>query len=376
VLPAEPESFQSVTTFSITHTGRFTEYALPSGFDAASLADGPSPYTTVWFPSCDGTANISRLSAGTGAVATFKPPAGYAPYGCVLGKAAGYFWYPLANASDSAVDFARVTTSGAIGVFDTDVAAVWAISNIVQRADGSAWFGARFRAGYCRTVSGTPGIVEGISASGLIGAPIHLPQAWTCPASAGCFCVGYYEPIALAEAADKNLYVTAYFAGGYNGYSGSAVLKVPAAGSITRFALPSGAVAVSIWPGGTGALPIASGPDGALWLGESGLNRIARMTTSGSFSSAGVPTAASGISSITAVPGTIDSASALWFTESSANKIARIGTLSKTITEITVPSAGARPVGIIPCEPAVCGTHGGVWFAEPGVRKIARYNFP
>jgi hypothetical protein len=330
----------------------------------------------VWFPACDGTADISRLTAASGAVATFKAPAGYTSFQCALGKAGGYFWYPLTSVSDSSVDVARVTTAGAISIVDTDVAGAWDVTNIVQGADGRAWFGARFRAGYCRTVSGTPGIVEGISASGVIGAPIHLPQAWICPASAGCFCFGYYEPIAIAEAADKNLYATAYFAGGYNGYSGSAVLKVPLAGGITVFALPKGAVTISIWPGGLGALPIAGGPDGALWVGESGLNRIARMTASGAFSSAGVPTAASGISSITAVPGTIDGASALWFTESSANKIARISTLTKTITEITVPSAGARPVGIIPCEPAVCGTHGGVWFAEPGVKKIARYNFP
>jgi virginiamycin B lyase len=75
------------------------------------------------------------------------------------------------------------------------------------------------------------------------------------------------------------------------------------------------------------------------------------------------------------VPGTIDATGALWFTESSSNKIARIG-VSGSVTEIAVPTASARPTGIIPCPTTVCGAHGGVWFAEPGVKRIARYDFP
>jgi streptogramin lyase len=180
----------------------------------------------------------------------------------------------------------------------------------------------------------------------------------------------------LAQASDKNIYATAYTAGGYNGYSGFAVIKeTPAASTLQKFALPSGAGTVNGWLGLIGTLPIAGGPDARVWVGEPGLNEIAAMTTTGIFSQFKIPTAASGISSITAVPGTVDATGALWFTEGSSNKIARIS-VSGSVMEIPVPTASARPSGIIPCPTTVCGAHGGVWFAEPGVNRIARYDFP
>lgn len=359
---------------SIVHTpgSRFWEYTLPAGLNPRSLANGPNG--TVWFTGCNGTANLYRLSASTGSVMAFQAPVSYSG-ACEIGSVGGYFLYTVQNNTDSTLDLARVTPTGAFSFFDTDINGAWGISNITAGSDGRAWLGVRFRTGACRVISGVAGTVESFSTTGASGPVTRLAQAWVCPASVGCFCIGYYEPIALAEASDKNFYVTAYYAGAYNGGIGFAVFKMSTAASIlNKFLLPGGSTIASSFPF-HGALPIAAGPDGRLWIGEPGLNSVARMTTSGAFTQFRVPTASAGISHITDVPGTIDSSSALWFTESSSNKIARV-TTSGTISEYTVPTASGHPGDISPCPATVCGLHGGVWFTENGVNRVARYDFP
>ncbi len=56
----------------------------------------------------------------------------------------------------------------------------------------------------------------------------------------------------------------------------------------------------------------------------------------------------------------------LWLTEQGANKIARI-TTSGTLTEYTIPTAGAGLVGI------ALGPDGNIWFCENTTNKIGKF---
>ena len=105
---------------------------------------------------------------------------------------------------------------------------------------------------------------------------------------------------------------------------------------------------------------MAAGPDGMLWVTESGTNRIARVSPSSfSITEFTVPTANSVPWGIT--PGTDGT---LYFTESGPGKVGRI-TTSGLITEIALPNTGARPVGI------ATDAYGNVWVAEYGCNRVA-----
>ena len=125
----------------------------------------------------------------------------------------------------------------------------------------------------------------------------------------------------------------------------------PSTGNVTEFHT----VSSTAWPRG-----IVSGPDGALWFAETGINRIGRMTTSGSASefSTGI-TPGSGVFGITAGPD-----SALWFTEFLKNKIGRI-TTAGAVTEYPAPSTEPWLITVGP-------DLASVWFAEFSGNRIGR----
>lgn len=99
-------------------------------------------------------------------------------------------------------------------------------------------------------------------------------------------------------------------------------------------------------------LGITTGPDGALWFTESGVNRIGRVTTSGKVVEYDVPTPDS-----TPVYITTGSDGALWFTENSGNKIGRV-TTAGAFLEYAVPTTKSGPNGI------TTGSDGALWFTE------------
>lgn len=370
----KPNDIQAVGALSIIHApgSRFWEYILPAGINPTSLANGPN--NTVWFPACNGSSKIYRLSATTGAVASFSASSSLANQCGEVRLIDGYLWYALLQHSNGSAYIARVTPgTGAISL-----AAVYGclggayclnhpalgVSNIVQGSDRGLWLSVQFGTGYCNFVSGIPGIFRSLS-----GSSLKLPLAWQCGGSVRCCTYGYFQGLDLASAADNNLYLTAQSSGG-GSPSVFAIFQISTAPSILkRIALPAGSSLCRECP-----VPIVSGPDKNLWIAEPGLDQIARMTTSGAFTVYHVPTANAGLA-ITTVPGTVDATSALWFTETSANKIARIST-SGSVTEYSVPTAMAQPTGITYCPTTVCGAHGGVWFTETAANKIARYDFP
>lgn len=128
--------------------------------------------------------------------------------------------------------------------------------------------------------------------------------------------------------------------------------KITTAGVVTEFTM-----SMNSQPNG-----ITGGPDGALWVAESGIDKIARVNLSGSITNEYSLTAASQPFSITSGPD-----GALWFTESgtAGNKIGRI-TTAGVITEYSIPTASAGPRIIS------SGPDGALWFTEINGNNIGR----
>lgn len=95
---------------------------------------------------------------------------------------------------------------------------------------------------------------------------------------------------------------------------------------------------------------ITAGPDQAVWIAESGVNRIARVTSGGAVTEYPLPTADSFPQGITRGPDR-----ALWFTEGFADKIGRITTTGR-ITEFPLPGTGASPQVSRSAATAPCGS--------------------
>src|SRR5207247_1877336 len=134
-----------------------------------------------------------------------------------------------------------------------------------------------------------------------------------------------YTPVAICSGPDGNLWYTEA-----NG-STSAVGKITTGGSITNYTLTS----ASANPQG-----IARGPDGNLWVCEAAVDKVARVTTSGTVTEFGI-TASSAPQDITWGPD-----NELWLTEKNANKIAKITINGTGLTEYSVPTSASQPFSI------------------------------
>jgi streptogramin lyase len=135
------------------------------------------------------------------------------------------------------------------------------------------------------------------------------------------------------------------------------IARVTSSGSYMEFPLPTA---------GSKPTGIAAGPDGNIWFTEASptANSIGRMTPTGTFMEFAIPTAASNTGAI-AKGGDGN----LWFLEHDVHKVGRI-TPTGTITEFPVPSGS--PPGYIPGS-ITAGPDGNVWYTEAGVANaIAR----
>ena len=137
---------------------------------------------------------------------------------------------------------------------------------------------------------------------------------------------------------------------------------IPWGEGLERRELPaalSGMTEYAITTANSGAMGICAGPDGNTWFVESSVNKIAKITPSGTITEYTIPTANSGPYDIVAGPDGL-----LWFTEAGASKIGKV-TTSGTFTEYSL--AGAYlPHGI------TLGPDGLLWFTESGNSAIAK----
>lgn len=136
------------------------------------------------------------------------------------------------------------------------------------------------------------------------------------------------------------------------------------AGSLAAAPAAQAAVGdMAVFSMGTNAAPqdIAAGPDGNLWVTNTGSNTIAKVSTAGVIlQNYSLPTGSAGVRDITVGPD-----GNLWFTETAANKIGKI-TTAGVITEYTIPTNGSQPYGIS------AGPDGALWFTEFAGNKIGR----
>jgi virginiamycin B lyase len=154
----------------------------------------------------------------------------------------------------------------------------------------------------------------------------------------------------IASGSDGNLWFTEQ--------TTNKVAKVTTSGTFTEYTLPT--------PGRSPG-DITAGPDGNLWFTENvivGFNvtyGIGKITTSGTITEYTFSTNNSlGLAGITAGPD-----GNLWFVENSNNKVGKI-TTGGTITEYTVPTNASGP------EDIVAGPDGNLWFTENTANKIAK----
>jgi streptogramin lyase len=113
---------------------------------------------------------------------------------------------------------------------------------------------------------------------------------------------------------------------------------------------------------------IMAGPDSALWFTDGGpANAIGRVTLAGAISEITVPTGSANPLGITTGPD-----NNIWFTEGAGQKIGVINRTTLTVIgEFAVPPTGAtvaNPIGI------ATGADGNLWFTECFTSKIANIN--
>lgn len=130
------------------------------------------------------------------------------------------------------------------------------------------------------------------------------------------------------------------------------ILRMTTTGTFTHFS-----------PGNFSPLNITSGPDGALWFTEVGFESadIGRITTAGT-----ITTFTKGLTSASLQDITTGPDGALWFTEPQSDTIGRITTHGRIKEFSKGITPGSKPYSII------TGPDGALWFTEMNGRRIDR----
>src|SRR5579884_797324 len=342
VPPLQSNALLSPSTTSGVVHGNFTEYSLPAGADPVIFSKGP--YSTLWFATNNGNFgngyDVYRFSEGTGAVSTFSMGPPWSAVNNIVTTNSKMYFIALntAGPGENPEYITYAMNSGAI-VTGSAVASDEQIGPTVLGPDGNLWFPDCVQA-----CSENPGnSVRSITPSGASGVWVSLTN----------FTANNLTPGPLGD-----MYVTA-------SYSTYYPPPTPQHDSAVFVLSTSGTILHEIFlPHGSNPSGIATGSDHNLWITEPGINKIARMTPSGSITGQFIiPTANSGAAWITQ-----GADGQLWFTETTANKIGRL-TTTGGFRQWTIPTANSRPTSIQYCYPG-CGAHYGVWFAETGANQI------
>lgn len=348
---AAHNSAGSTTLSGVVH-GRFTEYAVPG--HPVDFTKGP--YNTLWFAN-NTTANFGsgfdlyRFAELTGAVSTFPKGAPWSVITAPLTFTGGRIYFISLNTAgpgESPQYLSSANSSGTISA-GPQVASDEEIGRLAIGSDGKLWF-----PDCVQSCTEFPGAVRSITTAGASGADLPL---------------GNFDANQLVAGPGGFMYASAVYTISLPPPTpplDSAVLVLSTAGFgsiVHTYALPHG----------SDPFGIVVGYDKNLWIAEPGINKIARMTPSGTIAQFAIPTANAGAAWMAS-----GFDQSVWFTETNANKIGRI-TTSGSITEFTIPTANSKPNGINYCggTPAtLCAPYGGVWFVETGASKIGKFISP
>ena len=325
-----------------------TEYSL-TGIVPSAAGDGAmTPDGSLWLGA--GSDLLHVTAAGSPSAITIPSlVCGFASCittGSAVYRGDGTIWFTTQvfayNQSGTGAIF--MNGSGIIedgGAFIINGYATKPVGNVIVGSDGRGWFA------YCGA-----GVV-GCNLVAAGGGPGSSPQTYP---------LGNYIPNTIAAGPDGKLYLTEVSASG-----ASSVAQIATNGTILhRFPLPIGSISSS----GT-ASGITTGADGRVWIVESGINKIARMTTGGVLTQYSIPTPHADARNIV-----LGSDRKLWFTEFGANKIGSIGRNGK-VTEFAVPTPNAGPDGMASLSSVQCSGNlpRYIWFVENNRNAVAKLRF-
>ncbi len=213
-------------------TGVVTEFSGFRGlYGIAAGADG-----NLWFGQFDSINSITPLG-----VVNWYPalPASFSPPECITAGPNGNLWSTVGGVELSQGTMYRITTTGVITLFGTNINSGGGFPCIAAGSDGNLWF-------------------TGANVIGRI-TPAGVVTQFSAGISAGA------EPYSIAAGPDGNLWFTEL---GTN-----SIGRITPAGVVTEFS-------AGITPGAS-PTGITAGPDGNIWFTEPGVNAIGRITIAG-----------------------------------------------------------------------------------------------
>jgi virginiamycin B lyase len=289
----------------------------------------------MWFVGAPrNTASIGHITTANTVAAQYNVPNASSIADLVTGSD-GAFWFIQMNNSDSRGSIGRMTTTGMATQYTVSGSPLVSdLVGLVAGSDGNLWFW------NSKTSS-----VEKLTTSGTFTAyPVTL--------SANAAVSG------LTFGPDGNLWLAVDNLNADGSNNGGIVYQVNTAGTVLNsYALPGGSAS---HPGN-----IKSGPDGNLWLIDSGTNAIDKVSTGGTITTYAAPsgTTVDGNGKLAVANGE------LWFIVDTpiATTLDNI-TTSGTYGSYTLPS-GDNP-GYL-----ATGSAGSLWYANNGIGGVGRITF-
>ncbi|GAC1389553.1 MAG: hypothetical protein NVSMB31_05670 [Vulcanimicrobiaceae bacterium] len=303
---------------AFTPTPTFYQFSIPVAANKpqwiAAGSDG-----NMWFTEFPGNTVAKVTPAGVVTECPAIPTAASNPQG-IIGASDGNLWFTEFAGSK----IARVTTSCTY----TEFATLFATDGpqlLADRGDGNVWF-----TGFTGNHVGFQGLTSGVSGE------TTIPTANS-------------RPYGIAPAPDLNLYFTENAV--------DQVGRIPMLfGAITEVPLPVGSAPMQIVRGPSTETACGGGP--CMWFTEFGTSRVARLNPNGwpapTIDQFTTSTASSNPLGIVA-----GKDGALWVTESGLDRIGRVS-VSGTVSEYTSPVTGLGLKGI------AVAPDGSIWFAESG----------
>jgi virginiamycin B lyase len=313
-------SAAGVTSVSanFTPTPTFYQFSIPVAANKpqwiAAGSDG-----NMWFTEQPGNTVAKITPPGVVTECPAIPTAASNPQG-IIGASDGNLWFTEFNGSK----ITRVTTLCAYTEFTT-LFATDGPQLLTDRGDGNVWY-----TGNTGNHVGFQGLTSGVAGE------TTIPTANS-------------KPYGIAPAPDLNLYFTEN--------AGDKLGRIPMLfGAITEVTLATGSAPTQIVRGPSGETTCGGKP--CMWFAEFGTSRVARLNPAGwpapTIDEFPTLTASSNPTGIVA-----GQDNGLWVTESGLDRIGRVSTFG-TVSEYTSPVTGLGMQGI------AVAPDGSLWFAEPG----------
>jgi virginiamycin B lyase len=303
---------------AFTPTPTFYQFSIPVAANRpqwiAAGSDG-----NMWFTEFPGNTVAKITPAGVVTECPAIPSAASNPQG-IIGASDGNLWFTEFAASK----ITRVTTACAY----TEFATLFASDGpqlLTDRGDGNLWF-----TGFTGNHVGFQGITSGVSGETTVPTPNS-------------------HPYGIAPAPDLNLYFTENAV--------DQLGRIPMLfGAITEVPLATGSAPAQIVRGPSTETSCGGGP--CMWFTEFGTSRVARLNPAGwpAPTINEFPTVTASSNPVGIVAG---KDGGLWVTESGLDKIGRVS-VNGTVSEYTSPVTGLGLKGI------AVAPDGSIWFAESG----------